>query len=209
MKERWYKGETLIYFFENFKRKKILIFKILNSFLIVYFIKSPKSLLLLEYLEKNYFLNPLFQGKMIQRGDAYLLFWEFQERKNINFQNNKLIFNNIFYKESKEFTISLKYLEKNYFLNTLFEGNMIQRGDAYLLFWEFQEKKNINFQNIKLTFNSIFYKESKEFTFAEISWKELLLEPSFWKQHDTKGGPLSNFLRISREKNILIFKILN
>ena len=72
----------------------------------VYFIKSPKSLLSPEYLEKNYFLSPLFEGKMIQRGDPYLLFREFQEKKNINFQNIKLTFNGIFYKESKEFTFA-------------------------------------------------------------------------------------------------------
>ena len=62
--------------------KKILIFKILKSFLIVNFMKSPKNLFSLEYLEKNYFLNPLFEGKMIQRGDPYLLFREYQEKKN-------------------------------------------------------------------------------------------------------------------------------
>ena len=77
---------------------------------------------------------------------------------------------------------------------------MMQRGDLNLLCWEFQEKKNINFQNIKLIFNSIFYKESKVFTFDRISRKKLLFEPSVWKEDDTKGGPLSTFLRISREK---------
>ena len=74
--------------------------------------------------------------------------------------------------------LSLEYLEKNYFFNPLFEGKMIQRRDPYLLFREFQEKKKINFQNIKLIFNSIFYKESKEFTFARISRKKLLFIPS-------------------------------
>ena len=193
---------------------------------------------------------------MKQRGDPYLLFWEFREKKNINFQNIKLIFNSIFYKESKEFTfvrisrkkllfepsvwreddiqrgtflrisrekkilifkilnsllivyfikspkslLSLEYLEKNYFLNPLFEGKMKQMGDPYLLFWEFQEKKNINFQNIKLIFNSIFYKESKEFTFARISRKKFLFEPSVWREDYTKGGPLSTFLKFSRKK---------
>ena len=57
-------------------------------------------------------------------------------------------------------------------MNPLFEGKMIQRGDPYLHFLEFQVKKNINFQNIKVIFNSIFYKESKEFIFAEISRKK-------------------------------------
>ena len=85
----------------------------------------------------------------------------------------------------------------------------IQMGDPYLLFWEFQEKKNINFQNIKLILNSIFYKESKEFSFARIYRKKLLFEPSVWREGDTKRRPLSTLLTISREKKILIFKILN
>ena len=41
-----------------------------------------------------------------------------------------------------------------------------------------REKKNINFQNIKLIFNSIFYKQSKEFAFAEIYRKKLLFKHS-------------------------------
>ena len=61
-------------------------------------------------------------------------------------------------------------------------------------------KKNINFQHIKLIFNSIFYKESKEFAFARISRKKLHFEPSVLRKDDTKGGPLSTFLRMSREK---------
>ena len=142
----------------------------------VYFLKSPKSLLSVEYLEKNYFLNPRFEGKMIQRGDPYLLFCELQEKKNINFQNIKLIFNIIFYKESKEF-LSLEYLEKRYFLNPLFEGNMSQRGTLIYFFANFKKKKYINFQNIELIFNSIFYKKSKEFTFAGISRKKICFEP--------------------------------
>ena len=80
---RW---KSIDIFYLNSREKKILIFKILNSFLIVYFIKSPKSLLSLEYLKKNYFLNPLFEWKMIERGDPYLLFREYQEEKTINFQ---------------------------------------------------------------------------------------------------------------------------
>ena len=150
-KGRWYKGRTLIYFFENFKRKKtiyfqniklffnsifykeskkftfarisikkilfepsvwreddtstflrisrekkILIFKILISFLIVYFINSPKSLLSLKYLEKITFWTLCLKGRWYKE-DPYLLFWEFQEKKNFNFQNIKLIFNSIFY----------------------------------------------------------------------------------------------------------------
>ena len=63
------------------REKKILLLKILNSFLIVYFIKIPKSKLSLKYHEKNLFLNPLFERKIIQRGDPYLLFPEFQEKK--------------------------------------------------------------------------------------------------------------------------------
>ena len=262
------KGGPLSTFLRISRKKKILIFIIFNSFLLVYFIMSPTSLLSLEYLEKNYFLNPLFEGKMWQSGDPYLLFENLKRKKNINFQNIKFIFNSIFYYGTKDFTfarisrkkllfepsfwreddtkgrplstfvrisrekkilifkilnsflilyfikspkslLSLLYLEKYYFLNPPFERKMIQRGDPYLLFWEFQEKKNIYFQNIKLIFNSIFYKELKRFTFARISLKKLLFEPSFWRKDDTKGGPLSTFLRISREKKILIFKILN
>ena len=78
----------------------------MNSFLIVYFIKSPKNLLSLEYLEKNYFLNPQVEGKLIQRGDRYLFFLDFHRKKNINFQIIKIIINSIFYKESKEFTFA-------------------------------------------------------------------------------------------------------
>ena len=74
------------------------------------------------------------------------------------------------------------------------------------LFEDFYRKKNINFQNIKLNFNSIFYKQCKEFTFAEISGNKLLFEPSVWREEDTKGGPLSTFLRISREKVNITFQ---
>ena len=200
MKGRWYKGGTLIYFFESFKRKKninfqiikltfnsiffketkeftfawisrkkllfepsvwrqddtkggplstflrisrekeILIFKILNSFLIVYLIKSPKSLLSLENLKKNYFLNSMFEEKMIQRGDHYLLGLRIsRELKLLIFKilNSFLI---VYFIKSPKSLLSLENLEKNYFLNPLFEEKMIQRGDLFLLFWEFQEK---------------------------------------------------------------------
>ena len=55
----------------------------------------------------------------------------------------------------------------------------------------------------------MFYKESKDFTFARISLKKLLFGPSVWREDDTKGGPLSTFSRIWREKKILILIILN
>ena len=76
-------------------------------------------------------------------------------------------------------------------------------------FENFKRKKNINFRNIKLIFNSKFYKESKEFTFARISRKKFIFELSVWREDNTKEGPLSTFFRISREKKILIFRILN
>ena len=72
-----------------------------------------------------------------------------------------------------------------------------------------REKKNINFENIKPIFNSIFNKEFKGYTFARIFRKKLLFETSVWREDDTQGGPLSTFLTISGEKKILIFKILN
>ena len=77
---------------------------------------------------------------------------------------------------------------------------MIQRGDPYQLVWEFQGKKNINFQKIKFILNSIFYIEIKEFTFVEISRIKLLSEPSVRGVVDTKGGPLGTCLRIPRKK---------
>ena len=84
------------------------------------------------------------------------------------------------------------------------------KGGTLIYFFEnYKRKKNLNFPNIRLIFNSIFYKESNEFTFARISRKKLLFKPSLWREDDTKEGPLSTFLRISREKKILIFKILN
>ena len=153
------------------REKKILIFKILNSFLIVYFIKSPTSLLSLEYLEKNYFLNPLFEGKMIQRGDLYLLFGEFQEKKKYNFQNIKLIFNTIFYRvQSVYFRSNIS--KKITFLTLCLNGSGYKGGTLIYYFENFKRKITINFQNIKLIFNCIFYKESKEFTFARISRKK-------------------------------------
>ena len=51
----------------------------------------------------------------------------------------------------------------------------------------FQGKRNFNFQRIKLIFNSIFYKELKEYTFVEISRIKLLSEPSARGLVDTKG----------------------
>ena len=77
---------------------------------------------------------------------------------------------------------------------------MIQRGDPYLIFWEFQKKKNPNYQNIILIFNSIFYKESKEFTFAPISRKKLLFDPSVWMEDDTKDGPPLLFWEFQEKK---------
>ena len=80
--------------------------------------------------------------------------------------------------DSRNSLLSLEYLVKNYSLNLLFEGKLIQRGDPYQLYREFLKKKNINFQKINLIFNSIFYTESKEFTLVGISRKKLLFEPS-------------------------------
>ena len=85
---------------------------------------------------------------------------------------------------------------------------MIQRGYPYQLFENFLEKKNINFKNIILIFDSIYYSESKEFTFVGISRKKLLFEPFVLMEIDTKGGTLINFLRISWKKKLLILKIL-
>ena len=246
--------------FENFKRKKkILIFKILNSFLIVYFIKRPKSLLSHEYLEKNYFLNPLFEGKLIQRGDPYLLFWEFQEKKKINFQNIKLIFNSIFYKETKEFTfaeisrkkllfepsvwreddtkrgplstffrisrekkififkilnsflivyfinspnslLSKEYLEKNYFLNLLFEGKMIQRGTIIFFFENFKRKKNINFQNIKPFLIVYFIESRKSLISLEYLEKNYFLTPQFEGKMIQRGDSYLLFREFQEKK---------
>ena len=62
---------------------------------------------------------------------------------------------------------------------------------------------------MKLKFNSILYREFKEYIFVEISRKKLLFEPSLGRVDDTKGVPLSTCLRISREKKLLIFKKLN
>ena len=58
------------------------------------------------------------------------------------------------------------------------------------------------FQKIKLIFNSIFYKVLKEYTFVEISRIKLISEPSVRGVFDTKGGPLSTCLKISRGKKI-------
>ena len=141
MKGRWYKGGTLIYFFENFKRKK-----------------------------------------------------------NINFQNIKLIFNCIVFKQSKEFAFAEIYRKKLLFKHSVWREDDT-KGVPLLTFLRIsREKKKIIFQNIKLTFKSIYYRVYKEFTFAQISRKKLLFEHSFWRENDTKEGPLSTFLRISRER---------
>ena len=66
---------------------------------------------------------------------------------------------------------------------------MIQRGYPYQLFENFLEKKNINFKNIILIFDSKFYSESKEVTFVGIQGKKLLIEHSVWMEVDTKGVP--------------------
>ena len=106
----------------------------------VYFIKSRKSLLSPEYLENNYFLNRLFEGKMIQRGEPYLFFENFERKKILIFKIlNSLLM--VYVIKSPKSLLSLEYHKKIYFLNPHFEGKMIQRGDPYILFREFQEKK--------------------------------------------------------------------
>ena len=124
------------------REKKILIFKILNSFLIVYFIKSPKSLHSQKYLERNYFLNTLFEGKMIQWEDPYLPNWEFQEEKNYNFQNIKLIFNSMFYKESKEFTFGSNISKKITFWTPCLKGRWY-KGGTLIYFFENFKRQNL------------------------------------------------------------------
>ena len=74
------------------------------------------------------------------------------------------------------------------------------------MFENLKGKKYINFQKIKLIFNSIFYIELKEYNFVEISRIKLLFEPSVRGVVDTKGGPLWTFLRISREKKNINFQ---
>ena len=123
------------------------------------------------------------------------------EKKNIYFQNIKLIFNSIFYKDSKEFAFARISLKKLIFEHSVWRKDDTKGGPLSTFLRISREKKNIYFQNIKLTFNSIFYKKSKEFTFARISRKKLLFEHPVWREDDTKGGPLSPFLRISRKKN--------
>ena len=135
------------------REKKILIFKILNSFLIVYFIKSPRCLLSFEYLEKNYFFKPLFEGKMRQRGEPYLLFSGFHVKKKILIFKILISFLIVYFIKSPKSLLSFEYLEKNYFINPLFERKMIQRGTLIYFFQRFKRKKNFNFQNIKLIFN--------------------------------------------------------
>ena len=82
------------------------------------------------------------------------------------------------------------------------------KGTLIDLFENFKGKKIINFQKIKLYFNSIFCREFKEIIFVEISRIKLLFEPSLGRVDDTKGVPLSTCLRISREKKFLINKNL-
>ena len=94
-------------------------------------------------------------------------------------------------------------------MNFLFEGKLIQREDPHQHFLEFQQKKIDKFQNIQLIFNSIFYGESKEFTFIRKSRKKFLFEPSVLKEFDTKGGPLSTLLKILTVKKMLILKKSN
>ena len=158
--------------------------------------------------KKLSFCSLCLKGRWYKGGTLIYFFSNFKRKKNINFQNIKLVFNSIFHEESNNFSFA-RISRKNYFLNPLFEGKMIQRVDPYQLFYKYQGKNNINFQHIKLIFNSIFYEESKEFTFSRISRKKLLFEPSVWRENDTKGEPLLTFLRISSKKKILIFKVLN
>ena len=68
---------------------------------------------------------------------------------------------------------------------------MLQRGDPYELVREFQGNKNINFQKIKIIFNTIFFIKLQKYTFVEIFRIKLLSEPSVRGVVDTKGGPLS------------------
>ena len=77
------------------------------------------------------------------------------------------------------------------------------------LFENFKGKKNINFQKIKLIFNSIFYIYLNDYIFVEKSRLKLLSEPSVRGVVDTMGGPSSTCLKISREKKKIIFKKLN
>ena len=144
-------------------------------------------------------MNLLYEWKMIQKGDPYLLFWEFQEKKKINFQNIKLIFNSIFYKESKEFTFA-RILEKNYFLNTLFEGKMIQRGDPYLLFWEFQEKKILIFKILNSFLIVYFIKCPKSLLSLEYLEKNYFLNPLFEGKMIQRGDPYLLFWEFKEKK---------
>ena len=138
---------TLIYFFENFKKK----------------------------------------GRWYKWGTLIYFFENFKSKKDINFRNIKLIFDSIFYKESKVFTFA-RISRKNYFLKPLLKGRWYKGGTLIYFFENFKRKKNIHFQNIKHIFDSIIYKESKEFTLARISRKKLLYEPSVWIEDYTKVG---------------------
>ena len=199
MKGRWYKGGTLIYFFENFKRKKNINFKNIKLIFNSIFYNESKEFTFDRISRKKLLFEPSVWREDDTKGGPLSTFFRISREKKKIFKilNPFLI---VYLIKRPKSLLSIEYLEKNYFLNPLFEGKIIQRGDPYLLFWEFQEKKNINFQNIKLIFNRIFYKESKEFTFDRISRKKLLFEHSVWREDDTKGGPLSTFLRISRKK---------
>ena len=127
--------------FWEFQGKKKINFQNIKLIFNRIFYKESKQFRFARISRKNYFLNPLFEGNMIQRGDPNLLFWEFQKKKKIfifKILNSFLI---VYFIKSPKSLLSLEYLEKTYFLNPLFEGKIIQRGDPYLLFWEFEEKK--------------------------------------------------------------------
>ena len=136
------------------------------------------------------------------------MFENLNEKKN-NFQKIKLIFNSIFYIELKECIFVEISRIKLLFEPPLRGVDDTKGGPISNCLKMSRAKNNINFLKIELIFNSIFYIELNEYTFVEISLIKLLFEPSLRGVVDTKEGPLSNCLRISRAKKILIFKKLN
>ena len=136
------------------------------------------------------------------------MFENFKGKQNNNFQKIKLIFKTIFYIELKEYTF-VGISRKKLLSESSLQGVVDTKGGPLSTCLRVSREKKNNFQQINLIFNSIFYIELKEFTFVEISRIKLLSEPSVPGVIDTKGGPLSTCLRISRENKIIIFKKLN
>ena len=144
MKGRWYKGGTLIYFFENYKRKKNINFQNIKFIFNSKYYKESKEFTFARISRKRLIFEPSVWREDDTKGGALSIFWEFQEKKIfiLKILNSFLI---VYFIKSPKSLLSIERLEKNYFLNPLFEGKMIQSGEPYLLSWELQEKKNYQF----------------------------------------------------------------